>query len=225
LKTTRHSNSNTKRAAEIYARRRHSHAFTLIELLAVLAIVAILIGMMLPQMPGKRKSPRIQCVYNLKNVGLAYRIYATDNGERFPWELSDHKYSPDPTTYTTALTNELSTPFVVQCPADTRKAVTNWTQFSRANMSYFISPDASQTLPQSFLAGDRNITNQFGALRPGLRSLPRTNGVAGWDQTIHKHQGNAAMADGSVQQLSSPRLREQLRNTGHTTKYIKLSIP
>ena len=52
-----------------------------------------------------------------------------------------------------------------------------------------------------------------------------TNGPAGWDETIHKNQGNACMADGSVQQLSSARLREQLRNTGLTNNHIKLSIP
>jgi hypothetical protein len=175
----------------------------------------------------KAKAPRIKCVNNLKNVGLAFRIYASDNNERFPWEISDWNdhisYSSDPTTYLRAVTNELFTP-MVSCPADTRPALTNWTGFSRANLSYFISPDASATFPNSFLSGDRNITNRHGKLTPGLHA-PSPIATVGWDKTIHKYQGNAAMGDGSVQQLSSARLREQLRNTGQTNKNIKFSIP
>jgi prepilin-type N-terminal cleavage/methylation domain-containing protein/prepilin-type processing-associated H-X9-DG protein len=222
---------------ETHAQSHNSHAaFTLIELLVVLIIGVILVAMTIP-MPGHsstEKARRIKCVNNLKNVGLAFRIYSADNKGRFPWEIPDRtgglriNYSPDPMTYILSITNELTTPKILQCRADsrdTRTDWTNWNQFSRTNLSYFISPDASQTLPQSFLVGDRNITNEFGALRPGLRSLSRTNNAAGWDQTIHKNQGNACMADGSVQQLSGARLRAQLQNTGQTNKSIKLSVP
>jgi hypothetical protein len=173
---------------------------------------------------------RIKCVNNLKNVGLAYRIYATDDNDRFPWEIPDQKgaihinYLSDPTEYIRILSNELSTPKIVVCPQDDRKEATNWINFSRTNISYFISPDASESLPQSFLAGDRNITNINGRLLPGLRALS-ANHLAGWDDTIHKSQGNACMGDGSVQQLSAARLRDQLRNTGLTNNHTKLSVP
>jgi len=169
-------------------------------------------------------------VNNLKNVGIAFRIYATDNHDRFPWQIPSQKdethidYLSDPADYIRGLSNELSTPKIVICPADKREEATNWIQFSRTNLSYFISPDASETFPQSFLAGDRNITNTLGRLPPGLNTLS-TNDPVGWDETIHKYQGNACMGDGSVQQLSSARLRDQLRHTGQTNKSIKLSIP
>lgn len=224
--------ANSARDRETRSRSHTIYAFTLIELLIVLVIVVILVGMIIPAGHAPReKVDRIKCVNNLKNVGIALRIYATDNHDQFPWQISNPKnetqinYLSDPADYLRGLSNELSTPKILICRADKRVDATNWIQFSRANLSYFISPDASQTFSNSFLAGDRNITNQSGAVRPGLNSISRSNNTVGWDQTIHKHQGNVTFADGAVQQLTSARLREQLRQTGQTNQYIKLSVP
>jgi prepilin-type N-terminal cleavage/methylation domain-containing protein len=157
---------------------KQTRAFTLIELLVVIAIIAILAALLLPALAAaKRKAQRINCISNLKQVGIAFRLWEGDNGDRYPMAVStlyngakERIYSAGFTPASaavygitnifTCMSNELSTPKVLMCPSDNiRNATTNFAALknNNANMSYFVCGDAIETYPQMILDGDRNI--------------------------------------------------------------------
>jgi prepilin-type N-terminal cleavage/methylation domain-containing protein len=213
--------------------RRSVKAFTIIELLVVMVVVAILAGVLLPSLSrAKAKAMRISCVGRLKNIGLAYRIFATDNGDLFPWHRSEahatnqHNF-PILTGLSPAdqvvriyqsLSNELSTPKIIVCPADERESAPDWLKLSTNDISYFVGLSARETLPQTMMAGDRNLLLD-GKELIGRVELKRGAPLA-WDKNMHRLQGNFAHGDGSVQQSSIQRLKDQLEITGVETNIL-----
>jgi len=202
---------------------------TCIELLVVIGVVAVLFALLMPATWHCHDSaPRITCINNLKQIGLAFGIFAEDHHGKFPMEVPTRDGGTKELVdfglvvpHLLVMSNELSTPKLLTCPSDLRKATSDFGELRDWNISYFVGLDASQTNPQSLLAGDRNITN--GSSNKHRILFLTTNQPTGWTKEIHERAGDLALSDGSVQQVSSARLQQLLLNSGVATN--RLAIP
>lgn len=156
--------------------RRLAVAFTLLELMVVVGFLVILFLLLVP-MQHRHRVPALQinCVNNLKQVGLSFRLWAADNGDKYPilsLVTNDDSFQREALSNGTGaaytyqvfqiMSNELGIPKIVVCRADKdRSMATNFGgDFSRLGnqaISYFVGKDADETKPQQYLAGDRNI--------------------------------------------------------------------
>ncbi len=208
-------------------RRSSGSGFTLVALLMVIAVVAILAAMLLPALASaKRKAQRINCANNLKQCGLAFRIWEGDHDDKYPMLVLNTHGVPtgaDTFRYFQVMSNELSTPKILICPADNRSAAVTFTHLRNRNLSYFVDLDASESNPQMLLDGDRNLT---APRKPENGILKLSPGDAvGWSSEMHGNQGNAGLSDGSVMQYSTAGLRDALRDSGATTNVWRISLP
>lgn len=70
-----------------WAPAKSNRAFSLIELLVVLAVLVVLAATLLPAMAGtKRNSKRVQCLANLRQIGVGCSVYANDFNGWYPIE-------------------------------------------------------------------------------------------------------------------------------------------
>jgi prepilin-type processing-associated H-X9-DG protein len=189
---------------------RRNLALTLTEVLVIVAVaiaLAILAG--LPR--AKAKAIRISCLSNLKAGECGFRLWAGDNNNQYPMELSTNRggareWLLEGKVFEVfrVMSNELSTPKILWCPADADHiAATNFSiGFSDANISYFVSLDAAEAYPAMILYGDSNLQVNGKPVQPGILDFRTVTNIA-WTKDRHRGVGNIGMADGSAQQVTS----------------------
>jgi len=203
--------------------KQRNHALTITEVLVTVAAVCLLALVALAQTNDSQVKSQIRnCVQNLMQIGLAFREWEGDNGDKFPMQVSVKKGGAmelitdgNVAACFQVMSNALFTPKILICPADTNRfAATDFTSdFDNSHVSYFVGVIASQEDPERILSGDDNLAIDKVPVKSGLMLLA-TNAPVNWTAARHMNQGNIGLADGSVQQVSLPGLRRALQKTG-----------
>jgi prepilin-type N-terminal cleavage/methylation domain-containing protein len=168
-------------------------AFTLLELLVVVFIIAVLVAMLLPASANRgRRSTAIACLSNQRQVAMGLVIFTDDHAGKYPWQVSEANGGSmelaagnQAYPHYRAVSNYFSgqTRLLV-CPTDNaRKPATNFSQLTDSNISYFLSLDAG-TNAGSILGGDRHLEAGGKNVGPGS-FIYSTNLFLNWTHELH----------------------------------------
>jgi hypothetical protein len=105
------------------------------------------------------KAEEISCRNNLKQIGLAFVLWAGDHDDQFPFNVKTNAggtlelcardeggFEADATPHFLVMTNELFSPKILVCPADpTRQPATNWASVTASNVTYRVRSGLSVT--------------------------------------------------------------------------------
>lgn len=189
---------------------RPADAFTLVEMLVTIGIIALLAALLLPALNlGKQRAKQVVCENQLQQIGIAFQSFAHDHDNKFPMQVAaddggslefvQNGYLVNGPFYFEfrhfqPLADILATPKILICPADTRLPATNFNTLQNSNLSYFIGITAEYTQPMSVLAGDGNLASTTTLLRKNAGSRLT------WTATLHHFRGNVLFADGHVEE-------------------------
>jgi prepilin-type N-terminal cleavage/methylation domain-containing protein len=201
-------------------RMGRSRGFTLIELLVVIAIIAILAGLLLPALAeARRKAHQLKCISDQRQIMLAMRMFADDNGGRMPMQVartSGGAVRPgvasllpvDTYLVFESLAEQLGTPGILICPSDSIRAPAERFQVqtqtaanaltNNLQVSYAVGLDATDAFPQMFLLACRNL---FGPSTSATANGGYGNSLATGAGTLVPLGTNATAAVGFTAQM------------------------
>lgn len=173
-----------------------SRAFTLVELLATIAILGLLAGMISPTLQRVRaKAENTVCISNLRQIGTAVWLYVPENGNRLP-SINNPWGEPIFTngqTMLEALGPYGTTEKVLACPADQRSPQSNYRRYTN---SYEYVPWSSEEEVAGGTATIYRGTSTF--------EIPFSRLTLCWDvSNVHEGGFNALRADNTVRSRST----------------------
>src|SRR5437667_3567809 len=140
--------------------KNSDEALFLIEILIVVSVIVILAAIILPALArAERRSARINCLNNIKQIGLSFRTWALDHQDKYPMQVQATNGGTFELIgagmafmHFAVMSNELSTPRIVFCPQENDPKRVPATTFERVvsglanqitftnnnNVSYFV---------------------------------------------------------------------------------------
>lgn len=165
---------------------------TLIELVVVIAVVAILIALLLPAKIHSGRQILAPCMNNQRHIAIAMTMFQDDHNGKYPWQVSvtnggsmEFVSSNQAFLHYRVLSNYFGKEtrcFV--CPADkNRHPAIDYTGFSNTNISYFLNIDVVTNL-HSILIGDRYLEVNGKPVKSGM-FVQSTNTAMNWSAGFH----------------------------------------
>ena len=178
---------------------------------------------------GSKRSTRIACLNNLKQIGIGFRLYANDNSGSFPMQGQSAGYTNQPSQawrHFAAAGSQLSNPRVLICPADQEgdRSLYSFEGFNGNKFtSYFIGIHAVADASDLILSGDADIYLD-NTLMPKNAAFPLSTNYT-WGKR-HKNTGNLLFADGSATSVANrgliePVKKQALTRTNHVGEKVR----
>lgn len=159
--------SRAQRMPAVFGGSGFALAGLILGYVGIVVTFLIIPAIMLPAFAAaKTRAQSINCMNNMKQVGLAFKVWALDHNDQYPFNVSTNGggtlelcapgadgFDHNATIHFRVLSNELATTRILVCPCDTKRPAMSWQFLSPSSLSYQMhsGTNISEANPQAVL--------------------------------------------------------------------------